>query len=587
MKKIFLLLFSVLLTVSELYAKDGKIKYGNVIYHGNVEHKFPLGQGALYYKGSNVAFLKGNFFYYLVKDATFSIGNIEYWGDVAITPSDKTSDKIMSFKLINGNIKYAGKVENVSFEAKGDYTNPTYTITDSIIHVKTPSEDRITYSNVKLSQDYIYEKSIDSIVFTSVKNSFTRTLLNKNLNLWRDDFHNSEDYIIGVVKHEDNIERIQYRLTNKKFNCYAEAKDYDVFEYKGESKRCDKGTIVYSDGSKFNGIFLFDIEEKPLLINGTLHSYNTSKQKYEDYQFENCVNKTLEMQRIDNMLRLRADSIAIAEGRLLPKYTCYTKNCIVKEEADIWGSFLDALYSVCSGDVIYYAGKQDLDNLGQHIYLKSEQFQSDKLEMEKYRNTTFAFVLYLDHADKFQTDGYFCKFYHHAFIHGAESMLNYEKDYINVGKLLFPIKSGLFQNYNKYIFKESNIERLITARNAVNSDRGNIRLLILFKPNVLNKTKYMYLVNPIGLYLINYKTGETLLDLSGNFRKPDPIIDNKKIKEIETEIKKRQSKPRSKSKHYCYMCGGKGYRTGSNMGGIKGKTTARCFTCDGTGYVYY
>ena len=37
-------------------------------------------------------------------------------------------------------------------------------------------------------------------------------------------------------------------------------------------------------------------------------------------------------------------------------------------------------------------------------------------------------------------------------------------------------------------------------------------------------------------------------------------------------------------KEFCYTCGGKGYVTGSNLDGVRGRTRSRCTSCHGLGY---
>ena len=111
MKNLLLLIFlSLSLTIT---AKDGKIKYGKVIYQGEVKNGEPSGSGKLMYKtkkGMEIVLWSDSFNGKLAYNATFpiddergnNIGSLK--GDLEFYPTDKKSNELIKICVLKGTV---------------------------------------------------------------------------------------------------------------------------------------------------------------------------------------------------------------------------------------------------------------------------------------------------------------------------------------------------------------------------------------------------------------------------------------------------------------------------------------------------
>lgn len=103
---------SILLTAIYLWvgvipssAKEGKVKYGNFVYVGQVENKAPSGTGNLFLRWSKTPVLTGNFSGTEVKNATMQFADWKYEGYVQYIPTeDKKATTLIRYNLKDGKI---------------------------------------------------------------------------------------------------------------------------------------------------------------------------------------------------------------------------------------------------------------------------------------------------------------------------------------------------------------------------------------------------------------------------------------------------------------------------------------------------
>jgi len=608
MRKIIFIICITLLATSSACAKEGKLKYGKVIYKGNVESNMPQGMGSLYYKGKDSAFLEGTFKGYSVEDATFHIGQFIYKGSVSFKPnSDSKSDTNMSFTLLKGEIQGLGFVHDVSFESIGDVNSLDYTLYGKKIHEvlqMNTTEATCNFYTALFDRNGRHTLDVDSIVF--VNKGLHRTPIDKSKNLWMDKY-DEDNYQVGTLKDKE-LEVSSYGIVLKDFSCKIRANYHaKIFQYNGKSYNCDEGVVSYTNGKKYEGTFLTS-KDGIVYINGTL-SANGKNYKYVDGE-----NITLALeeeiakkQEADRRAAFVKDSIDIAEGRKVPPYSYYLKDCICKDISTDFissngdhvhpldfakTSYYRRLELLCTNNIPYIAGKGGLSDLDLYKWEKSAEYNDDLQKCKKERNQKYGLIIpvYQFGTISVRRDGFKIELSQTNYYANLSS--NLLKENIQIGnKLLFPIKPSVIKgNHTDNIeldFPCNNISQLEKIQ-AVAPRKASI--LLIFSPSLDPVGNYAYYVQPIGMYLIYTSTGQTLADLTPFIRKFSPSVDNPKITKAKAQVEQNNQKAaqnKKKSQHYCSMCGGKGYKTGVNMGGVKGKTTEKCITCGGTGYVYY
>ena len=158
--------------------------------------------------------------------------------------------------------------------------------------------------------------------------------------------------------------------------------------------------------------------------------------------------------------------------------------------------------------------------------------------------------------------------------------------------LVFPVNPNLVKpdDHMKcwHTFKCRNLQKLQEIR--ANKDR--LEMLYIFKPGVKAISRYwsadvmdyVYLVNPIALYLLNSNTGEVVLDLSNCLRKTGIAAEKQRIEAYaKAKFNAMKKTYHSKAKRVrCSYCSGRGYY---EQGHVTGPSTReRCVYCYGKGY---
>lgn len=305
--------------------------------------------------------------------------------------------------------------------------------------------------------------------------------------------------------------------------------------------------------------------------------------------------------RRDSLARIEAerqrvqDSIDYATGRKLKPYRLLVSDCnlLVVPATEYYqmnylyqSDFYKKLKAVISNDVFAYVGKNGLDELDREVYKRSTQYQDDLAELKKKRNEKYALVLNIWNSASnvaFSADGLTFSEWGSSFLreHGINNF------FIDFSDILFPIQNARIDNY-KLKLRSSDLNLL----QKIKSQNQNLSVLFIFTPSSsveYERNKLYYLTSPLGVYLVDNKTGETLADFSNAARKSTFQADKQRIltgvKNYNARIKANAPKYHNTPKEImCGVCGGKGYITGVNLDGVLGRTRSRCTACYGRGY---
>ena len=300
--------------------------------------------------------------------------------------------------------------------------------------------------------------------------------------------------------------------------------------------------------------------------------------------------------------RRKQDSIDIAEGRKLPRKDQLIRDCkVFSRTTDAsYGyefensEFFRQLVALCNNDVIAYYGKNRLDDLDKAAYKKSEQYKIDLSNFNRSKNEKMAIVFPLDRDSEPEWE-----FSANSFSFRANGTRPTDfSNQLGLMEFVFPVNPNLVKSDDHIrcwqTFKCSSIEKLQEIR----SIKDYIDVLYIFKPGVSAISRYwtsdvkdyVYLLNPIALYLLNRNTGEVVLDLSKCLRKATMATDKQKIETFaKTKFNKRKgTKHSTPKKEMCFGCGGKGYIERTPIGSLT-KVRDRCTNCYGKGYTleYY
>lgn len=316
----------------------------------------------------------------------------------------------------------------------------------------------------------------------------------------------------------------------------------------------------------------------------------------------------IEQARRDSVARIRElelaaqkrqDSIDIAEGRKLPKKDQLLSGCRVfsrTTQATYSYEFKESyfyreLVALCSNDVLAYYGKSRMDDLDKALYKKSEEYRTDLSNFNKKRNEKMAIVFPLDKLSEPEWEFSSTGFSFRAL--GTKPSPTDNANLLGLMDLVFPVNPNLVKPDDHlkcwHTIKCSNLEKLQEIR----ANKDNLEMLYIFKPGAKAISRYwsadvmdyVYLVNPIALYLLNSNTGEVVLDLSNCLRKTGIAADKQRI---ETYAKNHYNKIKPKKhstpkQQRCLVCGGKGYTEYYPVGSAVLKRE-RCTYCYGKGY---
>ena len=164
-------------------------------------------------------------------------------------------------------------------------------------------------------------------------------------------------------------------------------------------------------------------------------------------------------------------------------------------------------------------------------------------------------------------------------------------NYLRLPNFLFPVKPQIWVKEGElYKFACNDVDKLQQIR----SSASDMALLLIFKPLLAGKVNSIpySIADPVGLYLVNQTTGETILNLSSNIRKTN--VQSEKAILARGERYEKAEEERNKPKYHkqakeitCIFCGGKGYTEASQPERINGvwiNKKYRCTNCYGRGY---
>lgn len=323
---------------------------------------------------------------------------------------------------------------------------------------------------------------------------------------------------------------------------------------------------------------------------------------------------SIENARRDSIARVQQiqDSIDYATGVKLPSKSWLLKGCNVYEintnnqvEYDIYQSvFYRQLTSLFDNDVLRFSGKTKLDDLDKSLYVKSNQYKSDLQLLEKKKGETYAITFLLSRVKQwdFFADGF--KFPSYNLGPAGNYYGNLQSNYQVLLNFYIPVKS----NYITSDFIMSGVKSVLIKYNntdilqKIRALKDSLDMIYIFKVGTLISGRFDgtefnkdYLTYPIGLYLVNHNTGETLINLSYCLRKPNLQVEKQKT-EANARIlyrKDKQREQKNKPKYHkqakqltCPICWGKGYRTEGHFNGTTFyEERERCTYCYGKGYI--
>lgn len=307
------------------------------------------------------------------------------------------------------------------------------------------------------------------------------------------------------------------------------------------------------------------------------------------------------IQRVQAEQQRRQDSIDIASGRKLPTINWLTSNCVERNDMATdrgWGQpvidkqtnspMMGRFSSLCANDLLLFFGKDKLDDLDKALYKKSSEYQRDKSEFDRKRNGTYAVLVDLKNSNmKFSASGFTIS----SYVTGTVRENPIYPNYLRLPNFLFPVKPQIWVKEGElYKFACNDVDKLQQIR----SSASDMALLLIFKPLLAGKVNSIpySIADPVGLYLVNQTTGETILNLSSNIRKTN--VQSEKAILARGERYEKAEEERNKPKYHkqakeitCIFCGGKGYTEASQPERINGvwiNKKYRCTNCYGRGY---
>lgn len=250
--------------------------------------------------------------------------------------------------------------------------------------------------------------------------------------------------------------------------------------------------------------------------------------------------------------------------------------------------FLEHFRGLSRDDIFLYKGQSQPEGLDKAIYEQSSQAESDHTFLMQHKGDTFGLLFNLPTDVEYNENGLSFPNYAHHF-NLPEKVTSY---YINFDDIYFPVIpscrdkgmqlffecQGLMKRPNLYSFRDAS-------------------LLLLFKPYsyILKNTennllKDAYIVDPIGLYIVNQKTREVLLNLNSYIRNLD-VSEKERLNKALTDERKRVVQKNTPKYHQqakrviCFACMGQGYIIIHKIRGMaEYDDKIRCGSCYGKGY---
>lgn len=260
----------------------------------------------------------------------------------------------------------------------------------------------------------------------------------------------------------------------------------------------------------------------------------------------------------------KQDSIDIAEGRKLPNKKQLLSGCSVFQRTTAASYSYEYKNSNFYKELVALCNNEDLTHYGKSRMM-AIVFPLDKDSEPEWEFSSTGFSFRANGTKPSPTDN---------------------TNLLGLMDLVFPVNPNLVKpdDHMKcwHTFKCNNLEKLREIR----ANKDCLEMLYIFKPGLqaisrywsADSKDYVYLVNPVALYLVNSISGEVVLDLSNCLRKTRISADRQRIESYaKAKYKKIMSEKTTPRQVVCFRCGGKGYINTS-----AGKE--RCTWCYGRGY---
>ena len=289
----------------------------------------------------------------------------------------------------------------------------------------------------------------------------------------------------------------------------------------------------------------------------------------------------------NNNLPPYRELIADCNTYIVPPTEYYQQSNLFKSE------YYQKYNAISQNDMMAYLGKSALDGLDKELYKQSDQYKDDLALFQKKKQEKYALMLNIWKSETnvtFDADGIVFPDDWCNYPSKDIGILNY---YIEICGLLFPVQS--VRTSNNYLkFKTTDLQLL----QHIKLNNKNLSVLFIFKPSLCipyepSWSHYFHVTAPIGIYVVNNATGETLADFSKIIRKTTFQVEKNRV---QNSIRKYQATQRTNApkKHStpkqerCAYCGGQGYIEYFPVGSAT-LTKTRCTNCYGKGYTleYY
>lgn len=254
----------------------------------------------------------------------------------------------------------------------------------------------------------------------------------------------------------------------------------------------------------------------------------------------------------------------------------YFTNGKIKKEPD--GNNL--LYKLSRG-LLYYAGKDNGDQLDKELYLKSEQYRADKQVYDSLRTNQLFYSTQRVHPT-FTLKGIIIQ------------SLGYDNKFnvVQIGDgAWFPLKVPI-KRYESSGFYYGKIEIPIKSREdlkLLKDCQDNLQLVATYRAGEWNSYWNEVIASPVALYISDKKSGAILYDLSSILKAPTTADIQRRTERARRQdaAEERQRQAELDSKYHkqairkaCSWCLGRGYVQGYMS------QEQKCPVCHGKGYEY-
>lgn len=609
----------------------------------DTKQKEPIGQGKLYiYNGAerkNIIEITGSFAQDNIYDAVLFIqGEKVYQGELEYSYQyDKKEKKLqLSVDLTKG-VLYIPFGYNEAHRIKipeDAYMRYTFIIEKGNTY---PLKFNITPSNRKFT---FYNDVFDPTLGNTLRQIIAPHLKrNKWVATWNDKTWNGlmrweSKWISSELDNNFTLSNNPLRVTGNDSKCSYDNNSFKVkladngyFEYDLE-----KGSaIIFPNGDKFTGSFQkvpFSFEKKRVkpfdAFHETPEEYEYRKSLFDKGDRVKGTNANLSYALIEVFINLNNNTTSdfvlgdgefkhssgeterVKAGRFIDQKTIISKNGkAAPTYKDIVGNAVDIrdkeqqerFEALCKRDFWAYIGKSRLSELDKEIFKKNEEYaQSYEKYKEALNNGVFYTISGFHFSDYTPTGARYWKSRtwdnSNPFADPAFSIMQIRYNMgIPVTKTCQRSKDAKFSS-DPGILLTVPTKDLDFLKNLETYEKsGEIGILAIFKPGV--EIEYnehgskAYIVEPIGMYLINDKTNTILYDFTQYIDKSSL---NKHITTSKQVVRRAKSTSHSSTYHsvpikeHCYECGGDGIVEGTNLYGVPGLNRTTCRNCKGKGY---